>query len=334
MRSRSRCQEELPGQDSFLDIVGNMVGILIILVLAVGVRAGRSLARQQQEPAAEQAADRSSLAAAALLSGVVRLGRRSFGIRREVAERNAERNEWETLVLAVQREIDRRRRDLDEQARAEYDVQQELARAKQRLDQIIDDQISMDSVQPETVQIVSRPTPLGRTVAGEELHFQLRSGRLARIPLDELLERLRSTARHKAWKLETQSHWTDTVGPVDGFRLRYVMERVDLPVEVQMQTGRTGSIIRLARWQLLPVSSHLGEPVADALRGASQLNRTLAAQKGRQVALTVWTYPDSFAELRDIKDELQQRGYAVAVRPLPDGVPIGGSPDGSRSVAQ
>ena len=31
--------DDMPGQDSFLDIVANIVGILIILVLVAGVRA-------------------------------------------------------------------------------------------------------------------------------------------------------------------------------------------------------------------------------------------------------------------------------------------------------
>ena len=38
-RTRKVNQADAPGQDSFLDIVANLVGILIILVIVIGVRA-------------------------------------------------------------------------------------------------------------------------------------------------------------------------------------------------------------------------------------------------------------------------------------------------------
>jgi hypothetical protein len=50
--------------------------------------------------------------------------------------------------------------------------------------------------------------------------------------------------------------------------------------------------------------------------------------------ITIWTYPDSFDEFRKLKKILYQQGYAVAGRPLPEGMPIGASPSGSKSSAQ
>ena len=40
-------QAEAPGQDSFLDVVANLVGILIILVMVVGAQAGRGLSARE-----------------------------------------------------------------------------------------------------------------------------------------------------------------------------------------------------------------------------------------------------------------------------------------------
>jgi hypothetical protein len=48
----------------------------------------------------------------------------------------------------------------------------------------------------------------------------------------------------------------------------------------------------------------------------------------------MWVYPDSFELYRQLKEELHNMGYATAGRPLPEGVLIGGSSQGTRSSAQ
>ena len=42
MRRAARGGDDIPDQDSFLDVMANIVGILIILVMVVGVRAGQA----------------------------------------------------------------------------------------------------------------------------------------------------------------------------------------------------------------------------------------------------------------------------------------------------
>jgi hypothetical protein len=78
----------------------------------------------------------------------------------------------------------------------------------------------------------------------------------------------------------------------------------------------------------------LGDPLETALAPGSRFRDKLAMMSPRQYTITVWTYPDSFAEFRRLKKELYGLGYAVAGRPLPEGMPIGASPHGSRSSAQ
>jgi hypothetical protein len=53
-----------------------------------------------------------------------------------------------------------------------------------------------------------------------------------------------------------------------------------------------------------------------------------------QTTLTFWVYPDSFAAYRRLQEFAQSEGFAVATRPLPHGVAIAGSPNGSRSSSQ
>ena len=85
---------------------------------------------------------------------------------------------------------------------------------------------------------------------------------------------------------------------------------------------------------LLPVSDDMGQPLTDALRDGSDFLERLSGHDPNRTTVTVWVYPDSFNEFRALKAELFRRGYLAAGRPMPDGHPIGGSPDGSRSAAQ
>jgi hypothetical protein len=90
----------------------------------------------------------------------------------------------------------------------------------------------------------------------------------------------------------------------------------------------------LDRFVLLPTSADLGEPLAAALTEPSEFLAILNGFEPNRTTVTVWVYPDSFDAFRKLKSELFRRGYATAGRPMPEGHPIGGSPDGSRSAAQ
>ncbi len=91
---------------------------------------------------------------------------------------------------------------------------------------------------------------------------------------------------------------------------------------------------RLGGWDLLPTSAQLGETLQQALAADSQFRAATARLDPRRTTITLWTYPDSFAQYRALRKELYQLGYAVAGRPLPHRFPIGGSPSGSKSAAE
>ena len=127
---------------------------------------------------------------------------------------------------------------------------------------------------------------------------------------------------------------TDTVGPVEGFRLRYTLERHDVSPEELRATGHGGSYVRLRRWSLVPTSNDLGEPVRLALDQGSDFRQKLAKILPGRTTITIWVYPDGFDAFREIRKELYRQNYVIAARPLPTGEPIAGSPNGSKSAAQ
>jgi hypothetical protein len=311
--------------NSFLDVITSSIGILIILVMVAGQRSHEAIEALANAPAsAELAAAESE--AGRLEQDVQAIAGQMAHVQAELQARMAERAQVSTLVAAVEQDLAQRRAALDRAATDHYDVKRDLALARDELARLEDEKRQLEEVKvPEAITVESFPTPISRTVDEREVHFQLLGGRLAFIPFDPLVERLRSSLREYASKLQEQGEMTDTLGPIGGFRLRYTIERHDIP---------GGSYMQVSHVDFLPTSGQLGETIDVALAPKSALRNKLEMVSPRQYTITVWTYPDSFAEFRRLKKELYTLGYAVAARPLPQGMPIGASPQGSRSSAQ
>ncbi len=95
-----------------------------------------------------------------------------------------------------------------------------------------------------------------------------------------------------------------------------------------------GSIVRLTQATFVPLSAQLGESIDTALAEGSEFREVLAMLHAGRHTITVWTYPDSFADFRRINKELYRLGFSAAARPLPPGEYISGSPQGTKSAAQ
>lgn len=332
--ARVRKEEQEFGSESFLDVVANVVGILIILVMVVGMRIQKSSAEavEAEVPNVDLSAAKSE---ARQLGGELdQLSSQLAQSTRELEQLASQQLDLAALGADRRRELDQHRRALDLQSRRQFDEQQRLAAAEHLASQLERDLASAESSK-QKITIESYPTPLSRTVDGKEQHFQLRGGRIAPIPLDELLVKLKADAQSQFWKLKDLPEATATVGPLDGFRLRYTFQRVDVPLEDQIAGRRmVSSMAQLSQWTLIPSDNLLGETIEEALLPQSEFHRALAKHRGRATTVTLWTYPDSFNEFRRLKKELYQLGLPIAGRPLPADTPIGGSPHGSKSAAQ
>jgi len=326
------------GQDSFLDIVANIVGILIILVMVVGLRVRNATVEAASADESTQleaaALEEEQATAASLRRDILNAAAQIQGLRREQMLREEERARLATVVAAWQHKIRSHRGQLDADAQQTYDLGIELSAAKGQLETLRRQQADVQAAVSAPVRIESYPTPLSKPVDGEEAHFQLRARRLAFIPLKELLDEFKEDARHEAPRLLSQPELTDTVGPRGGFRLRYTLVRQQMADETDVATGRTGMYATLKRWELIPTSAELGEPLEKALAEGSRFRSTMSEFDPDRTTVTIWTYPDSFAEFRQLKKELFKLGFATAGRPLPNGIPIGGSPEGTRSAAE
>ena len=335
MPRRTPTTEQAPSHDSFLDIVANMVGILIILVMLVGVRAKNAPLLSIDPPAKIDAQLQRALATeTALRKDVHHAASLAEQLRQEAQRQRQRRDRLAVAVSLAEHQIESQRARLDEAAGAQFDLRRALAETSAEARQLRDQREQLLAVASEPIVVESFSTPKSRVVDAGETQFQLRGGRIVRVPFDELLDRFREVIRHKKDRLRDQPELTDTIGPIDGFRLKYTLRRHDIPTETALELGYAGSIVRLERAEFLPVASDLGEPAEEALAEGSQFRRDLAGLSPQRHTITLWTYPDSFDTFRRLRSALHAAGFAVAGRPLPHGVPISGSPDGTKSSAE
>lgn len=318
------------GQDSFLDVVTNIVGILIILVMVVGGRVQQVILAPVTAPAsrvedlqaevdmleqkvalaeseiADLAEQGRTVATAAVLAGDTRLG-------------------LATAVSAAKAELDRRKQEADASK-----VKAADAAARRRQLEVEIERCTLEaeglSHRPATTQeVLAYPTPVGRVVNGDEIHFRLAEERIAFIPLEELFGLAKAHTRRHSGPISDLASRIETVGPAQGFMLDYV-------IEAKIDQARGQVLIRSREWVVRPVGT-TGETAAEAFGPGSRFKQLLA-DVTPETTVTLWCYPDSFDTYRKVREELHRRGIPTACRPMPEGAPIGGSTEGSKSVAQ
>jgi hypothetical protein len=329
---------EIPGQDSFLDVITNIVGILILLVLIVGIRTSRSVvsaaraeaAREDETVADAKQAERAYQNAVDNLNGQVA---RAMDIRNAVLLREQERDLMATMVAAGEREINERRATLSQQQQRDFDLRRQLNEAQKQLDDLGREQVSLLAQGAEVEVVKNLPTPLAKTVTGEEIHLRLAGGHVAIVPMEKLHEAGKPHLERNVWRLRDEGEMEGTVGPIDGFRMRYLVQLSQVSVP-----GRAGFVevhpVIHERYEYIPVSQQLGEPIDQVIQPNSTLLQLLRRRSPADTTVTIWIYPDSFDEFRTLKKALFDLGYAAAGRPKSEGEQIASSSEGTKSSAQ
>ena len=308
----------------------NGVGLLILIIVAVLYRAGGTRSMDDAE-AANLAAARQ--AANGLEGEVRRLAAETQAVQAEAALRRAERERLGTFLAAVEHELAERRAAMDEDARKQYDLDRELGAARARLASLTERKQSVKDKPDKTVKIEHYPTPISRLVDNKEIHFQLKHGRLAYVPMNEFVAKWRNTVGDKLYKLRDSMEFTETIGPIDNFTIRYTVIREDVPPDEVIREGG-GTRVVLDHAEFLPVSEDMGEPVTDALANRSQFHGRLDDMNPKHTTVTLWVFADSFEQFRFFRKQLYEMGFTVAARPLADWMTIGGSQHGSKSAAE
>lgn len=203
-RFRRRSQDQAPGEDSFLDIVANLVGVLIILVVVVGANAGSRIHKNaigkvdqaelnKLQEAYHQARDH----ALNLENDNHQLEAR---IRKEqhLADiRTTERSHLLVQVQEAKTRINEQKANLSVSHQQVLEQSTLLANLKKEYIRLDSQYTSLQSTVAENETIEHFPTPIAQTVFSDEIHFRLRGGRLVHVPMNELVELMRDEWRER-----------------------------------------------------------------------------------------------------------------------------------------
>jgi hypothetical protein len=330
--------DEIVGQDSFLDVVTNIVGILILLVMVAGLRSSQAVATSSQQAAAARPTSEEDMRVAYEATAHAErdardMVHRAVAARDEAALREQERFWLSTTVAEAEQAIAARRAELTTEEQRDYDLRRKITEAQITLEELTREQVALISQGPAVEEIECEPTPLGKVVKGREVHLMLCDDYIAVVPFDALLDLMQEDARANLWRLKHEDELNRTIGPVDGFRLRYSYVKTDVVARSDAGTMMTGNVLQFSRCDFLPVTTPAGEPADEALQPHSALARFLATVRP-DTTVTIWTYPGNYDRLRELKRSIRACGLPIAVRPLGTGMPIGASRSGSESISE
>jgi hypothetical protein len=339
------------GQDSFLDIVANLVGILIILVVVIGAQA--SSVWSEPEPKVElleqienleEQVSRTSNVVAKLNTDNEQLEERILEENRLAANLTDQRHEMLVQLEILRREIEKKRLRrqselelIDANQRENIKRQTEFTRNRNQrlreLDSVVRETNAVAASAPKKDVIEHFPNPIAKTVFAEEVHFRLYDGKLSYVPMEELISRMKSEWKLKAEKLKNANRTVETVGPIKNFRMQY-----ELATDLMTQQTKYGPVerkaVRFNKFQIHPVPGELGEVVEDALAEGSEFRQILDRLEPRRTTVSIWVYPADFGGHNEIKSWLHENGFQIASWPLENGRKISGGPQGFKTSAQ
>lgn len=344
--------EEMGGQDSFLDIISNIVGILIILVMIAGIRAqnapaesGENVSNREKpqyidDAKYEEIAEKyeksveKTVEALRIRDSVDATLEQLENIGVQLELQSAERSQLFERLVAMRTEIDAKAESKDLETKEKIELQRQIQEIDAKISQMDKTRNWIQSNRPKATVLENIPTPISKTVEDKEAQFRLLGGRLVYVPISELMEKLEFHISSNKNKYFKQNSSSGTIGPADGFQLDYTVIAYDTVMRDAYGMG-VGRKLELDYAEFVPLQESMGQPVQEAIQASdSDLNNRLRGYRQDIYTITVWVYPDSFEEFRQLKQFLYSKGYRVAARPLESGCLISGSSRGTKASSQ
>ncbi len=333
-------QDETPGGDSFLDIVANIVGILVLLVVVVGVRAGRQIIMPppvavEDTTAMEAETEQILRKLRVEQQEISKMAQQAELSSKESLLRDEARLDLALYIEKLRQEIADERSQLTESDRRSYEIGNQLAQARLQLESLTREQIVLTSNtdSEEAEPIYFDPTPIIRERVTEEVMLRLKEDQLVYLPMEELRDELSRDIASIRNSISSEAGaevlLERRVGPVEGFTLRTLFgtKRSTTPQGVVQQTQ-----LVVAR---LEEQGNLRAEGIDALADPlSHIASKLAEIDPKKTVVTLVVYPDSFDKLPEFEQAIRERGYRVAKALQREERPIEFSPSGRTTKLQ
>lgn len=351
-KRRSHKREIAFSFDSFLDLVANVIGIIIRLILVawVGARAYQAAmekAAKEEAPVQVTAAEIKPLPQDPLQRELdkerLELEKARADMLSKLKALDSIKDEEDKVRLELKQyslaeaDLERNRLALEDAARNKTPIKADftMSELRQRSQEIIK-QIQAVEKLPTLKKTLRYHTPVSKPVHTDELMFECRGGRVTYIDLPAFMAEIQRNLQDVGQQLRNQWQVDAVAGPVGAFRLHYVIERQrDLLNNFAGGLPTTsGFSYGMSEWVVEPVQDVRGEPLPNALASGSEFRRIIEAGVPQQTVVTFWVYSDSFAIFRELRDFLYERGLEVAGRPMPDGAAIAASRHGTKSRGQ
>ncbi|MAT16048.1 MAG: hypothetical protein CMJ46_12355 [Planctomyces sp.] len=369
------------GSDSFLDIIANIVGILIILIVIAAIRVSQSPvptlniettqeetteepepsplpdpepvlvveAEPKPEPAPEPEVPPEPVAPPepVVIEVDEQLVAQVNDIENQLAELDRQASQWakqiESLTDKLKSagdqtgEMQQQVAKLEQLSRRAEEQRAELAEAheksKQRIDQLTRVLEEVKQQQAPAKELKHEVTPVSKRAMGKEIHFQIKHNQISVLPIEELISEMKEEIPNNLSWIVKFNEYNGEVGPIRGFRMKYLATREGLSTMERLEQGRGMMKVGVQRWELVEEELLLAESLEAALESRSSFQAALL-QADANSTLTFWVYPDSFVTFQKLKEIVHQNGFLVAARPIPFGAPIAGSPNGTHSASQ
>ena len=341
--------------DSFLDVVANVNGIIIRLILMawVGARAYHGAMQVFDESTPEIAVAELApprVEDEPLTPILARQQEQLAAARKSLAEKLAADEAARRKLDAVAGQLTSLTKSREQlgnlSQRLAADVSKEQGAAKaaalsveelQRRGQHLHEAIAKLEKSSGPRAVLRYHTPVSKAVTTDEIFFECRGGRVTYLDLPGFLNEIESSFPAMKERLREQFSLDEVTRSIGSFRVRYTVERQRSAGEslggLSAPQNRLYFGYRLGRFVVEPIAAERGENQAQSLRPTSEFRQSVDALDA-QTVVTFWVYPDSFALFRTLRDYLYERGIEVAARPLPMDEPISGSPTGTKSRGQ
>jgi hypothetical protein len=324
--------------DAFLDTVANLVGILTILFVVVAAQSKSAAKAAAEQELAEEVSEEFDSRFDTAKKVRDDLDKQAQTLNRHEAEmlrRAIERQELLTQLILTKEEIEKQKEALTQEEKETLEADLKLSELQKKIAALLAQQDELETLpqQEQTITLQHLPTPMAKTVFGDEVHVMLSENQISVIPWDRLVESLKRQAEMQVTRAARTNRIVDALGPIDGFIMNYAL-RAEKGFVARGSSVAMAQRVELEYFVLDTTKDVIRESIDQSLSVGGRLRAELALHDSRSTTVTVWVYDDSFSTFRDLKERLFVEGYLTAARPLPKGIRVGASPNGSNSSAQ